>query len=514
VQPFSLEDDGMTTLRSAPELATVAARNGLVQLPDEAVEYNFLHAVAPVVEQWTPLAELQQKHLIARSRLQAIWPSLTALRGQVAAEREIVEPKPEQAPLHAGFIDLPQKMLDFHRRRGDASDLGRMLSLAARLREECDRVIVLGAGGAHRGPCALFEALLPTHHNELPPQARIGTPRLYFAGNDFDGDSTQDLLDMLENTCIDPELRDERWGVIVSNRDDHLETATSFRVFRAEAARYYGNHSPRLKRVIVPVAGSKSALHNQFKADGYTEEEILTVPESVGSRFSVFTAAGLLPAAVMGLDVRALLLGAVAATKRFFEEPFERNPALQLAVVNFLLAEDQQKRVRLTAAWSPKLARLCDWYGHLVAESLGKLGRGSMPITAVMPRDLHVLGQLLQDGPRDSMVTNLLVRNPRTPANAIGMADRNEDGLNVIARKTHGDLLTASHQAFCEARLAAARPSADLTLPTLSEHALGQLMQMLMLATVVEARLMGVNPYGELAVKSYKSSFRAVLGLA
>src|SRR5205085_9115558 len=111
------------------------------------------------------------------------------------------------------------------------------------------------------------EALLPTHHNELPAQTRLGRPRFYFDADGFDADSRQDLFDMLENTCIDPELRDERWGVIVVGRDD-LETVTALRYFRTEAARFYG-HSPLLKKVGVPVTGPSGPLPARFKADCY-----------------------------------------------------------------------------------------------------------------------------------------------------------------------------------------------------------------------------------------------------
>jgi glucose-6-phosphate isomerase len=508
----------MATVRPSitPEVTPIPTRNngtgsGLMQLADEAVEYDFLNAIAPPAETWTPLAEIQSKNLIPRARLQAVWPSLTTLRGQIVAEREIVDPKPELAPLQAGFIDLPQKLLDAHRRKADTSELGRIQAVAARLRDEVDRVIVLGPGGTCLGPKALFEAILPTHHNELPSQTRLGRPRLYFDADGFDSDARQDLFEMLENTCIDPELRDERWGVIVVGRDD-LETATALRYFRKEAAQYYG-HSPRLKKVVVPITGPFGPVRELFKADGYADDEILTIPDNVGGRYSVFTAAGLLPAAVMGLDVRALLLGAAAMTKRFFEEPFERNPVLQLAAINSLLTEEAHKRVRVMAMWSRKLEALGRWYESVCSSSLGKEGRGPTAATVVLPRDLLVLGQALQDGRRDKFMTNVFVRSPKGDPTAVGMADHNQDGLNAISRKTYGELMAASRQSFGKAQRDVGRPSADLVLPMLSEHVLGQMMQMLMLATVAEARLMGVNPYAEAGVKMYTSSLRSGLGL-
>ena len=170
-----------------------------MQLADEALEFIFQNALAPLPEACTPLAELQAKHLLSRARLQNLLPTLNMTRGQIASEREIIDPKPEQAPLHAGFIDLPYRTLESHRRKGDTSELGRVLTLAGRLREQVDRVVILGIGGSHLGARALFESLLPCHHNEMPVPSRMGKPRIYFEGNALDNDSLQELLDMLES---------------------------------------------------------------------------------------------------------------------------------------------------------------------------------------------------------------------------------------------------------------------------------------------------------------------------
>ncbi|MFL5340199.1 MAG: glucose-6-phosphate isomerase [Gemmataceae bacterium] len=483
-----------------------------MQLPDESVEYVYQNAIVPHSEVWSALAELQAQNLIPKARLQALQPSLTAIRGQVAAEREVVEPKPEQQPLQAGFIDLPQKLLDSHRRKGEASELGRILALAQKLRDETDRVIVLGIGGSYMGARALFEALCAAGHNELPPQDRMGKPRLYFAGNGFDNDSLQELLDLLEKTCIDPDIREERWGVIViSKSGETLETAAAYRVFRAEAARFYGAQSPRRKQLVVPVTGAKGRMHELCKADGYADSEVLTIPDNIGGRYSIFTAVGLLPAATLGLDVRALLLGAAAMTKRFLEEPFERNPVLQYAAINFLMNEELHKDIRVMSVWSKKLEALGLWYDQLLSESLGKHGRGATPITSVMTRDLHSRGQQHQDGARDKMINNVFVKAAKLAPIAVGMADRNEDDLNVLARKTYPDMLQAAFDGTNQAYREVARPTADIVLPALTEHTVGQVMQMLMLATVVEGRLMGVNPYGQPGVEAYKKNMMKIL---
>jgi glucose-6-phosphate isomerase len=483
-----------------------------MQLPDEAVSYEYQGLLVPPHEDWTPAAEVRSRHFLPPARLKEVQPRLMQVRGQIAAEREVQQVPPELLPLDAGFIDLPQKTLDAHRRRGEASDLGLVLKHAARLRQLTDRVVVLGVGGSSLGARALFEALCSRHHNELPPEKRLGTPRVYFEGDNVDNDALQDLLDLLENTCVDPEMREERWGVIVvSKSGETLEPAAAYRVLRRSAAEYYGPRSGRLRQLIVPVTGAAGPLRDLCRADGYGDGDVLTIPDNVGGRYSVLTPAGLLPAAVMGLDVRAMLLGAAAMTRRFLEEPFERNPVLQYAAVNHLMAEEQGKPIRVLSVWSKKLEAVGHWYEPLVAEGLGKRGRGPTPLTAAGTRDLHARGQQHQDGPRDKVFNNLTVRHPRHAPITVGMADRNEDDLNALNRKGWPDLMQAALEGTNRAYYDAARPTADLVVPTLSEHTMGQLLQMLMLATVVEGRLMGVNPYGQPGVEAYKQHMRASL---
>ena len=483
-----------------------------MQLPDEAIEYSYQRLLAPLPEAWTPLAELQSQHFLSADRLDQMRTMMNALRGRVAADREMQNPPPKDTPLQAGFIDLPQKMLDAYRRKGDASELGRTLRIAARVKENCDRVIVLGIGGSYLGAKALFDALCHTYHNEMPAKLRMGKPRIYFEGNNVDSDAVQELLELLENSCIEPEEAAERWGVVVvSKSGGTMETAAAYRAFRTEMAKFYGPKSEWLKKLIVPVTGPKGKLRDLARAEGIAEDDILTIPDDIGGRYSVFTSVGLLPAAVMGLDVRAILLGAAAMTKRFLEEPFERNPVLQYAAVNHLLAAEFGKTTRVMAVWSRKLESIGFWYDQLLSESLGKMNKGATPITVVQTRDLHSRGQQHQDGVRDKVINNLIVRSQKHPAVMVGMSDRNEDELNQFSRRGYPDIQDAAFHGTNQAYLEAARPTADIVLPTLSEHTIGQLLQMLMLATVVEGRLAGINPYGQPGVEAYKQNMMKIL---
>jgi glucose-6-phosphate isomerase len=533
-----------------------------VELPDEAITYHYQSLLAPVGEEWSAAAELRSHHFLALGRIKELLPRLMQCRSQVAAERDIrtappdpaivsparavgettgrshqgttllsslrgggeatgrshqgaallPSPRGEEEGSAAAFIDLPQVTLDNYRRKGEDSDLGRVLKLATRLGEQADHVVFLGDAGATLGPRALFEALLSRHHNELPPQTRLGVPRIYFEDDSADNDSLQNLLDLLQITCIDPEQREERWAVVVLDKSgDALEPAVALRVFRREATEYYGLRSRWLTELFAAVTGGKGKLRQLFHAYGHNDANILSVPENIGSLLSVFTAAGLLPAAVMGLDVRALLLGAAAMTKRFLEEPFERNPVLQIAAINYLMTQECHKPLRVLSAWSSKLETLGWWYDQLLASSLGKQGRGPTPMTMVAPRDLSVRGQQHQDGPRDRLITNLIVKDSKSVPILVQMADHNEDELNQYNRKGLPDIQSATLAGVTKAYFDVARPTADLVLPSLTEHTMGQLMQMLMLATVVEGRLMGVNPYGQPGAEVYKRHRRELL---
>ena len=483
-----------------------------MQLPDESIEFNYQGLLAAPLEAWTPLGELQAQHFLSADRVDGMKQSLVSVRMQIASEREMANAPPKLKPLDAGFIDLPQRLLDQHRRKGEASELGRVMAQAQKMRDAVDRVVVLGIGGSYLGARALFDSLCHVYHNELPSRMRMGRPRVYFEGNNVDSDSLQDLLDLLENTCVDPELREERWGcVVISKSGGTIETAAAYRVVRNELSRYYGSGAEKLRNYIIPVTGSTGKLRELCKADGFKDEEILNIPDNVGGRYSVFTGVGLVPAAVMGLDVRALLLGAAAMTRRFLEEPFERNPVLQYAAVNYLMNEERGKDTRVLAVWSRKLESLGMWYDQLLAESLGKQGQGPTPMTVVQTRDLHSRGQQHQDGTRDKLINNLSVKTTKHAPFHIGMADRNEDDLNSLARKTFGDVQSAAMKGANQAYLESARPTTDIVLPVLSEHTIGQLMQLLMLATVVEGRLMNINPYGQPGVEAYKKNMNRIL---
>ena len=409
-------------------------------------------------------------------------------------------------PLDPAFIDLPDRLLADYNTKRPESELFAILQTARRIRDAVDRVVVLGIGGSYMGTRALFEACCHPCHNDLPRGERGGRPRLSFEGFNMDNDSAQGLLDVVapHGRPRGDDLLD-RWAVlVVSKSGGTLETAAATRLFLATLLDAVGGDVTRFAQVVVPITGRTGRLAELARAIGCPE--VFDIPDGVGGRFSVLTAVGLLPAAIVGIDVVRLLEGAVAMNRRFREAPVADNPVLRFVGVGHL-AEQAGATIRVLSSWSNRLEAVGLWYDQLLSESLGKDEKGATPLTAVTTRDLHSRGQQHQDGRRDKLITNLVVGEPRRDPiqlPPLGGYAANQDKLDDLVGKTWPEMLAAAVAGTNEAYAAAKRPTADLLLPRIDEHVLGQLLQMLMLATVVEGRLVGTNPYGQPGVEDYK----------
>ena len=412
--------------------------------------------------------------------------------------------------LDAGFIDQPELLLDEYKQKGEQSELGRIERVAAYLRDEVDRVVLLGIGGSSMGARALFEALGDGYHNERSRAEREGVPRLYFAGNNFDNDGLSSLIELLEIHATNPGKAEDRWAVLVASKSGGtLETSTAFRIVLRAAESYYAGHNDLLKRLVVPITGAAGKLRELAESFGCSE--VFTVPEDIGGRFSIFTPVALLPAAILGIDLVALLEGASVMTKRFRAQPAGDNPVLDYVGIAHALEQQRGATNRVLSVWSSQLEATGLWYDQLLAESLGKGEHGATPITAVNTRDLHSRGQQHQDGRRDKLITNVVVRRSKRAPLRIGPSRYDQDLLNRFEHEEIPDLLSAAWKGTNRAYWEAARPTTDILLPQLDEFTMGQLFQMLMLATVVEGRLIDVNPYGQPGVEAYKRHMNAIL---
>lgn len=405
---------------------------------------------------------------------------------------------PAKQPLDSGYHELPERLLDDYQTDRANSELEQILKTAKRLRESVDRVVVIGIGGSYMGARALKESCCEPYFNELPKSARGGRPKMYFAGYNVDNDSTQGLLELLKSTTTGP---DDRWAmVVISKSGGTLESAAALRQFINAFTESFG--SEHLPTHLVPVTGQNGKLASLADTIGCTDR--FHVPEGVGGRFSILSTVGLLPAAILGINVVELLESAAIMNEHFRTAAPGLNIVLDFVAVNHTLEMQHNCHTRVLSAWNNSLESVGLWYDQLLAESIGKEEKGALPLTVVNTRDLHSRAQQHQEGRRDKVINNLIVDSWRYDALPIGTTGWNADQLDEIADKTLPDIMSAAIRGTNKAYQDDNRPTTDIRLDGCNERSLGQLLQMMMLATVVEGRMLGINPYGQPGVENYK----------
>lgn len=319
-----------------------------------------------------------------------------------------------------------------------------------------------------------------THFNELSRAERGSRPRIYFEGNSLDNDASQGLLHLLGNGKEALGV-DDRWAIVViSQRGETLETAVAFRQYLAALRQSCRSRPELVPELVVPITGIGGKLFEFSHAIGC--KQIFHVPDGVDDRYSVLSAAGLLPASIMGLDILRLLEGAIKMNAHFRTAPSEENLVLDYVGISHLLETKRAAAIRVLQVWSKSLESTGHWYEHLLAESVN-----ATPITKV--RTLNSLDQQQLRVRRDKMFINLIVDRWRHNPLAVGLIEQDHDGLNDLATKLLPELMAAAVRSANQANRAFDLPTIDIHLPELEEATMGQLFQMLMLATTVEQRL-------------------------
>ncbi len=403
----------------------------------------------------------------------------------------------------SGFYRLPIEQLEAYETQREASPLGQVFSLANGMHDRLDAVVVLGAGGSSLGGRALMEACCHPYHNELSRGGRGSKPRMYFAGDHLDNDVTSALLHRLAlGTCEDNQVG-SRWGLcVISKSGERLETAVALRQFLAALEKTLpGRPGDSLAEFVFPITAPAGSLYDWGRQ--LDCPSMLTVPPQVGGRFSVLSPVGLLPAAFLGLDCMQLLVGAMAMNEHFQTAPAEENVVLQFAAANHLLARHRGCNVRVMSVWSHALTALSHWYEQLLSESAGGCSAGVLPLTMTNPRDLHSRHPRQQADGRNTLFNNLIVKNFRTDPLPVGRPGSHQDGWNHLADKSLPELSEAAFAGTNAAWHAAGYPTTSLSLPTIDTHALGQLFQLLMIATVIEMHWQGQNPFGPSGSEPY-----------
>jgi glucose-6-phosphate isomerase len=421
--------------------------------------------------------------------LVALSARLDGARADMAAAGDACRRSDGAEPAARGiaFIDLPDRLLDAYGRDRPSSELFAILQVARRIRDAVDRVILLGEAGCVLGTRSLFESCCHPFHNELPRGERGGRPRLSFEGFSIDNDSAQGLLDLVAPAGR-PRGADllDRWGLIVvgaggANRAPALAT----RLFLAALGTGPEGGPQRLADLVVPITAPDDRLAELARALGCADA--FTIPAGLDAAFSPFTAAGLLPAAIVGMDVVRFLEGAAAMNRRFREAPVGANPVLDHAGTSHLAAE-AGVGLRVLSTPSSRLESLGAWYVRLLAESLGVAARVASPLAGSVVAAPGSDDPQAGGGLRDVLVTHVVAGEPRRDRLAVPAVEacgRDEDGLDALVGTTWPELQAAAEGPGRPPPV----PAAEIVLPRIDEHAIGQVMQMLMLSTVVEGRL-------------------------
>lgn len=382
-----------------------------------------------------------------------------------------------------GWRDLP---VDF-----DKEEYERIKAAAKRVRENSDIFIVIGIGGSYLGARAVLELLLGEQHNELCK------PRVYFAGNSISAADLSDLLEICETGEVSVN--------VISKSGTTTEPAVAFRTLRDYLIRRYGEKEAA-ERIIATTDKARGTLKKLSDEQGY---ETFVVPDDVGGRFSVLTAVGLLPLAVAGIDTDALLKGAADYRAAIDLDDTLNNPSnLYAAVRNILYRKG--KNVEVLSCFEPRFRMMGEWYKQLFGESEGKEKKGIYPSSALFTTDLHSMGQYIQDGSRFLFET--LVSFLKTGS---GLAVNNEavdfDGLNYLAGKTLEDINQVASDATLRAHVEGGVPCSIIEVERMNAYDLGELIYFFERACAVSGYILGVNPFNQPGVETYKRNMFALL---
>ena len=388
-----------------------------------------------------------------------------------------------------GWIDLPVNY--------DKEEFDRIKKAAAKIRSDSDVLIVIGIGGSYLGARAANEFLNHSFYNGLPKDQRKG-PEIYYAGNSISGTYLHDLIDLVKGKDFSVN--------IISKSGTTTEPGIAFRIFRKMLIEKYGKEEAA-KRIYATTDRRKGALKTQATEEGY---ESFVVPDDVGGRYSVLTAVGLLPIAATGVDIDALMAGAAAARETALNAPFEENDSLKYAAIRNILLR-KGKSVEITADYEPSLHYVAEWWKQLFGESEGKDRKGIFPASVDLTTDLHSMGQFIQDGSRLMFETVLTVDKPRETISLEAEAS-DLDGLNYLAGKDMDFVNKCAENGTRLAHTDGDVPNLQVHIPEQTPYYLGQLFYFYEFACGVSGYVLGVNPFNQPGVESYKHNMFALLG--
>ena len=388
-----------------------------------------------------------------------------------------------------GWIDLPVNY--------DKEEFARIKASAAKIQSDSDVLIVIGIGGSYLGARAAIEFLRHGFYNNITKGERK-TPEIYYVGNNISSTYIAGLIDV---------VGDRDFSVnIISKSGTTTEPAIAFRIFKEMLEKKYGKDEAA-KRIYATTDKAKGALKNLSDAEGY---ETFVVPDDVGGRFSVLTAVGLLPIAASGADITKLMEGAQSMRKLCLETPIEKNDAILYAAVRNLLYR-KGKSVEVLANYEPIFHYVGEWWKQLYGESEGKDQKGIFPASVDLTTDLHSMGQFIQDGSRIMYETVMELEKPALDL-TVKKEENDLDGLNYLAGKTLDFVNKSAMKGTQLAHTDGNVPNLQIRIPEQNEFYLGELFYFFEYACGISGYLLGVNPFNQPGVESYKKNMFALLG--
>ncbi len=388
-----------------------------------------------------------------------------------------------------GWIDLP---VDY-----DKEEFARIKEAAVRIQGDSEVLLVIGIGGSYLGARAAIEFLRHNFYNMVSKEVRK-TPEIYYVGNSISSTYLKHLMDVIGERDFSVN--------IISKSGTTTEPAIAFRIFKEMLEKKYGKEEA-VKRIYATTDKARGALKNLATEEGY---ETFVVPDDVGGRFSVLTAVGLLPIAVSGADIDQLMAGAADAREKALNAPYEENDAVLYAAIRNILHR-KGKAVEILANYEPSLHYISEWWKQLYGESEGKDQKGIFPASVDLTTDLHSMGQFIQDGSRIMYETVLNVEES-TEEIVIQEEPVDLDGLNYLKGKTVDFVNKSAMNGTMLAHTDGNVPNLVVNIPKQDEFSLGQLFYFFEFACGVSGYILGVNPFNQPGVESYKKNMFALLG--
>ena len=385
-----------------------------------------------------------------------------------------------------GWVDLP---VDY-----DKDEFSRIKAAAKKIASNSDILIVIGIGGSYLGARAVVEFIKSQNYNAL----RKGTPAIYFSGNSISSTALSELVEICDGKDFSVN--------VISKSGTTTEPAIAFRIFREMLIKKYGAEGAA-ERIYVTTDKSKGTLKSLADSEGY---ETFVVPDDVGGRYSVLTAVGLLPIAAAGIDIDALMSGAAKAREELMSDSIEENDCYKYVAIRNALY-NKGKATEMFVSYEPCFTMMNEWIKQLFGESEGKEGKGLFPTSAVFSTDLHSLGQYIQQGERIMFETVVNFNKPQREI-IIKAEDGNIDGLNFLAGKSMAFVNKKAFEGTVLAHNDGGVPNIVLDVDAMDEENLGYLIYFLEKACAISGYVLGINPFDQPGVESYKKNMFALLG--